>query len=83
MHDHNCNDFALRRYLAEKDGWEKFLVTGPKSSNDKAQALARDSQYWDVVLEEMLPPKAWGNSKSLMDNSDTLLFAEDECASES
>ena len=58
-------------------------MTGPVNSNDKAQALARDSQHWDVVLENMLPPKGWRNSQSLMDNSDKLLFADDACASES
>lgn len=83
MDDHNRTDFALERYLTDKDGWEKFLVTGPVNGIDKAQALARDSQHWDDVLEGMLPSKAWRNSQSSMDNSNKLLFADGACASES
>ena len=83
MNDHNRNDFALARYLNDKDGWEEFLVTGSVTSNDKAQALARESQHWDVVLERMLPSKAWRISQSSMDSSNKLLFADGAYASES
>lgn len=83
MNDYDRNDFALGRYLTDKDGWKKFLVTGPVNSNDKAQALARDSQHWDVVLERMLLPKARRNSQSSIDNSNELLFADGACVSES
>ena len=83
MNDHNRKDYALGRYLSDDDAWKKFLVTEPANSNNKAQALARDSQHWDVVLERMPPPKAWRNSKFLKDNSNKLPFADGVCARES
>ncbi len=83
MDDHSRNDPALVRYLTDEDAWKKFLVMGPANSNNKAQALARDSQQWDVVLERMLPPKAWRNSKSSKDNFDRLPYADGACARES
>lgn len=83
MDDHSHNGSALGQYLTEEDAWKKFLVTGPADSKNKAQALARDCQRWDVVLEEMLPPKAWRNSKSSKDNSNRLPFADGACARES
>ena len=83
MDDHSRKDSALGRYLTDEDAWKKFLVTGPANSNNKAQALARDSQHWDVVLETMLPPKAWRNSKFLKDNSNKLPFADGICTRES
>ncbi len=83
MNDHIRNDFALERYLTDEDAWKKFLVMGSADSDNKAQALARDSQHWDIVLERILPPKAWRNSKSPKDKSNKLLFADGACARES
>lgn len=83
MDDQSRNDSALGRYLTEEDAWKRFLVTGAANSNTKAQALARDSQHWDVALERTLPPKAWRNSKSSKDKSDRLPFANGACARES
>ena len=83
MDDHSHNDSALGRYLTDEDAWKKFLVTGQANSKSKSQALARDSQHWDVTLERTLPPNAWRNSKSSKDKSDRLPFADGACARES
>ena len=80
MDDHSRNGSALGRYLSDEDAWKKFLVTGPADSNTKAQALAQDTQHWDVALERTLPPKAWRNRKSSKDKSDRLPFADGVCA---